>query len=230
VNKCPFEIRYDAVPGGVRNDQLATLKQHGGRRRRPSGLWSICVSGDRCGDAVGFSLSTRRQCDGCRQAERDRQRIGNSCQRKHPAEILALGPCASNRRSSNAIVSAAGIRLDHRKTRGAFFFAARLPVSRTAAEPVAKSRANLSTARAAAHRPPFKSLTFFAGLDEIEHLRRASLRPPRPPVARASPRRVAPVRARVADEHVVCIVRHVGPVPTNSVVARCRPRFRQIAL
>src|SRR5215831_4860097 len=56
--------------GRVRNDQLATLKQHGGRRRRPSGLWSICVSGDRCGDAVGFSLSTRRQCNGRRQAER----------------------------------------------------------------------------------------------------------------------------------------------------------------
>ena len=32
-------------------------------------------------------------------------------------------------------------------------------------------------------------------------------------------RRVAPVRARVADEHVVGIVRHVGPVPTNPVVA-----------
>jgi hypothetical protein len=45
------------------NGQLATLKQHGSRRRRPSGLWSICVSGDRCGDAVGFSLSTRRQCN-----------------------------------------------------------------------------------------------------------------------------------------------------------------------
>src|SRR5215831_17991390 len=27
-----------------------------------------------------------------------------------------------------------------------------------------------------------------------------------------------PVRARVADEHVVGIVRHVGPVPTNPVV------------
>jgi len=26
-----------------------------------------------------------------------------------------------------------------------------------------------------------------------------------------------PVRARVADEHVVGIVRHVGPVPTNPV-------------
>src|SRR5262249_10752823 len=32
-------------------------------------------------------------------------------------------------------------------------------------------------------------------------------------------RRVAPVRARVADEHVVGIVRHVGPVPTNPVGA-----------
>jgi hypothetical protein len=31
--------------------------------------------------------------------------------------------------------------------------------------------------------------------------------------------RVAPVRARVADEHVVGIVRHVGPVPTYPVVA-----------
>src|SRR5215510_15203499 len=40
---------------------------------------------------------------------------GNCCQRKHPAEVLALGPsCASHRRSSNA--SAAGIRLDHRKS------------------------------------------------------------------------------------------------------------------
>jgi hypothetical protein len=58
----------------VRNDQLATLKRHGGRRRRPSGLWSICVSGDRCGDPVSFSLSTRRQCNGGRQAERDRQK------------------------------------------------------------------------------------------------------------------------------------------------------------
>src|SRR5262245_63461175 len=40
---------------------------------------------------------------------------GNCCQRKHPAEVLALGPsCASHRRSSNA--SSAGIRLDHRKS------------------------------------------------------------------------------------------------------------------
>jgi hypothetical protein len=30
---------------------------------------------------------------------------------------------------------------------------------------------------------------------------------------------VAPVRARVADEHIVAIVRHVGPVPANPVVA-----------
>jgi len=65
-------------------------------------LWSICVSGDRCGDAVGFSLSTRRQCNGRRQAERDRQKIA-AIKRKHPAQILALGPsCASQRRSSNA--------------------------------------------------------------------------------------------------------------------------------
>ena len=31
---------------------------------------------------------------------------------------------------------------------------------------------------------------------------------------------MAAVRARVADEHVVGIVRHVGPVPTYPVVAR----------
>src|SRR5262245_35488350 len=88
----------------VRNDQLATLKQHGGRRRRPSGLWSICVSGDRCGDAVGFSLSKGGKAtdDGKRKGI-GRKSCGNSCQRKHPAEILALGPsCASHRRSSNA--------------------------------------------------------------------------------------------------------------------------------
>src|SRR5262249_59818006 len=30
----------------------------------------VPVSGDRCGDAVGFSLSTRRRCNGGRQAER----------------------------------------------------------------------------------------------------------------------------------------------------------------
>src|SRR5207245_3540961 len=41
------------------------------------------------------------------------ENCGNSCQRKHPAEIVALGPsCASHRR----LVSAAGIRLDHRKS------------------------------------------------------------------------------------------------------------------
>ena len=32
-------------------------------------MLAFCVSGDRCGDAVGFSLSTRRQCNGRRQAE-----------------------------------------------------------------------------------------------------------------------------------------------------------------
>jgi hypothetical protein len=38
---------------------------------------------------------------------------GNSCQRKHPAEIVALGPsCDSHPR----LVSAAGIRLNHRKS------------------------------------------------------------------------------------------------------------------
>src|SRR5262245_57459129 len=88
----------------VRNDQLATLKQHGGRRRRPSGLWSICVSGDRCGDAVGFSLSKGGNAtDAGKWKGIGRKSRGNSCQRKHPAEILALGPsCASHRRSLNA--------------------------------------------------------------------------------------------------------------------------------
>ena len=108
MNKCPFEIRYDAVPG-VRNDQLATLNQHGDRRRRPSGLWSICVSGDRCGDAVGFSLSTRRQCNGRRQAERDRQKIAAI-----PAS--ATGPeLRLHRRSSNAN-SLCGRNSAHRKS------------------------------------------------------------------------------------------------------------------
>ena len=98
----------------VRNDQLAMLKQHGGRRRRPSGRWSICVSGDRCGDAVGFSLSKGGNATDARKRKGiGRKSRGNSCQRKHPAEILALGPsCASHRR----LVSAAGIRLDHRKS------------------------------------------------------------------------------------------------------------------
>ena len=90
--------------GRVRNDQLATPKQHGGRRRRPSGLWSICVSGDRCGDAVGFSLSKGGNAtDANKRKGIGRKSRGNSCQRKHPAENLALGPsCASHRRSSNA--------------------------------------------------------------------------------------------------------------------------------
>ena len=102
----------------VLNDQLATLKQYGGRRRRPSGLWSICVSGDCCGDAVGFSLSTRRQCNGHRQAERDRQKIAAI---PASASILpsswhwarAATPTVAAR---TRIVSAAGIRLDHRKS------------------------------------------------------------------------------------------------------------------
>src|SRR5262245_58076106 len=86
----------------VPNDQLATLKQHGGRRRRPSGLWSICVSGDRCGDAIGFSLSKGGNATDAGKRKGIGSR-GNSCQRKHPAEILALGPsCASTRRSLNA--------------------------------------------------------------------------------------------------------------------------------
>src|SRR5262249_16945989 len=102
----------------VRNDQLATLKQHGGRRRRPSGLWSICISGDRCGDAVGFSVSTRRQCYGRRQAERDRQKIAaipasaSILPRSWHWAELRLPPSHVGTR----MVSAAGIRLDPRKT------------------------------------------------------------------------------------------------------------------
>jgi hypothetical protein len=70
----------------------------------PSGLWSICVSGDRCGDAVGFSLSKGGNAtDAGKRKGIGRKSRGNSCQRKHPAEILALGPsCASHRRSLNA--------------------------------------------------------------------------------------------------------------------------------
>jgi hypothetical protein len=102
----------------VRNDQLATLKQHGGRRRSPSGLWSICVSGDRCGDAVGFSVSTRRQCNGRGQAERDRQKIAAI---PASASILARSwhwaraapPTVAAR---TRIVSKARIRRDQRKS------------------------------------------------------------------------------------------------------------------
>src|SRR5262249_19304540 len=36
---------------------------------RPAVTW-YQSAGDRCGDAVGFSLSTRRRCKGRRQAER----------------------------------------------------------------------------------------------------------------------------------------------------------------
>ena len=78
----------------------------------------IEVSGDRCGDAVGFSLSTRRQCNGRRQAERDRQKIAAI---PASASILprswhwarAAPPTVAAR---TRIVSAAGIRLDHRKS------------------------------------------------------------------------------------------------------------------
>jgi hypothetical protein len=102
----------------VRNDQLATLKQHGDRRRSPSGLWSICVSGDRCGDAVGFSVSTRRQCNGRGQAERDRQKIAAI---PASASILARSwhwaraapPTVAAR---TRIVSKARIRRDQRKS------------------------------------------------------------------------------------------------------------------
>jgi hypothetical protein len=48
----------------VRNGQLATVKNIRRPATRPSGLGSICVLDDRCGDAVHFSLSTRRQCNG----------------------------------------------------------------------------------------------------------------------------------------------------------------------
>jgi hypothetical protein len=42
---------------------------------------------------------------------------GNSCQRKHPAAILALGSSyAPTVAAQTRIVSAAGIRLDHRKS------------------------------------------------------------------------------------------------------------------
>jgi hypothetical protein len=42
---------------------------------------------------------------------------GNSWQRKHPAEILALGSSyAPTVAAQTRIVSAAGIRLDHRKS------------------------------------------------------------------------------------------------------------------
>src|SRR5215510_4522796 len=110
----------------VPNDQLATLKQHGGRRRRPSGLWSICVSGDRCGDAVGFSLSKGGNAtDAGKREGIGRKSRGNSCQRKHPAEILALGPsCASHRRSLNANSlcgqNSAGSRESERAFKGIF--------------------------------------------------------------------------------------------------------------
>jgi len=61
-------------------------------------------SGDRCGDAVSFSLPKGGNAtDAGKRKGIGRKSRGNSCQRKHPAEILALGPsCASHRRSLNA--------------------------------------------------------------------------------------------------------------------------------
>src|SRR6516164_10816227 len=61
-------------------------------------------SGDRCGDAVSFSLPKGGNAtDAGKRKGISRKSRGNSCQRKHPAEILELGPsCASHRRSLNA--------------------------------------------------------------------------------------------------------------------------------
>jgi hypothetical protein len=57
MNDCPCETRHDAVAGVRVTASCYGKATSDGRRRRPSGLWSICVSGDRYGDAVGFSLS-----------------------------------------------------------------------------------------------------------------------------------------------------------------------------
>ena len=58
-----------------------------------------------------------RACTNTRRISASAENRGNSCQRKHPAEILALGPsCASTVAARTRIVSAAGIRLDHRKS------------------------------------------------------------------------------------------------------------------
>ena len=51
-------------------------------------MLAFCVSGDRCGDAVGFSLSTRRQCNGRRQAER----IGRKSRQFLPAQASCRDP------------------------------------------------------------------------------------------------------------------------------------------
>ena len=45
-------------------------KKRGRQGKAPSRCTHFRVSGDRCGDAVGFSLSTRRRCNGRRRAER----------------------------------------------------------------------------------------------------------------------------------------------------------------
>ena len=47
-------------------DEVQSKRSH----RRNSRLTCLRVSGDRCGDAVGFSLSERRRCKGRRRAER----------------------------------------------------------------------------------------------------------------------------------------------------------------
>jgi hypothetical protein len=52
-----------SAPGGA---SLSALKE--GKSKNESNVTG--VSDDRCGDAVGFSLSKRRRCKGRRQAER----------------------------------------------------------------------------------------------------------------------------------------------------------------
>ena len=63
-----------------------------GSRRRNSRLTCLRVSGDRCGDAVGFSLSERRRCKGRRRAERAgvTPRIARSISNVHPAHVRAV--------------------------------------------------------------------------------------------------------------------------------------------
>ena len=60
-------------------------------------MLAFCVSGDRCGDAVGTLHKAAMQRTPASRKGSAKNR-GNSCQRKHPAEILALGPsCATTR-------------------------------------------------------------------------------------------------------------------------------------
>jgi hypothetical protein len=60
--------------------------------RRNSRLTCLRVSDDRCGDAVGFSLSERRRCKGRRRAERAgvKPRIARSISNVHPAHVRAV--------------------------------------------------------------------------------------------------------------------------------------------